>query len=696
MKRDRFFIFIGLGLLFQGMLVMFCQAQEGDNPWQVIVDQEKWDVSAMPEDVDLNYFHDYEQDLLENPVNLGEINPLELLRLGILDKAETDALYQYLLDYGAMVSVYELQMVEGISSEKMAILARYICVRKEKNEIPSLSSIFRSPKIEMLMSGKRTLQTRAGYIKDTSITGLANQYRGNPWQQKLNVRLNFGKNIVIGFNSKNDPGESDLSTLKRVSFDDQSAFFGVNNLGCIKKIVVGRFGVSFGQGLTLGCGSGLGLGKETDLRTQSRGLYPSLSFNRSSSMQGAGIWLKRGPLGLCIFYSSQKLDASVTGNDSISGDPYYTSIIEAGYHRTHTEISKRSRINEKDAGIYLSTGGELWKSGLSVLYHSMDAVQAPAAEPYKYFLQTNNHFWAGWDYVAFFKNLTLFHELSLAGNGKLAGQGGLTFSPSPLIKTSLLFDMVPGFWNNPHGSGGQVSATSSNKYSFASSVYIQMNSHFELQFSSENTRYRWMRYTTTAPSNKIQYHIILKYFPSKTSLVECYYKMVVDQSNVMGRGRIDSITVSRRNSFGISSKFTPDGFLSLKLSAKIVENTFALKGSAMGWLISHDLSCWPVKKKVKLNLHLAFFETDSYNERIYAWEADVYRGFSIPAYYYRGYQYAMVVQFHVNRWIDSWIKYSVFSYPGQVSLGSGSEMIQGDKKSEITCEVRIVLPPHRW
>jgi len=95
-------------------------------------------------------------------------------------------------------------------------------------------------------------------------------------------------------------------------------------------------------------------------------------------------------------------------------------------------------------------------------------------------------------------------------------------------------------------------------------------------------------------------------------------------------------------------------------------------------------------------LNTVIFETDGYNERMYAYEADMPYSFSIPFYYDKGVRYYFNVNWNASRLVNRtkkkhpelncWLKWAQTIYPGKVSTGTGLDETPGNHRSEIKFE----------
>jgi hypothetical protein len=90
-------------------------------------------------------------------------------------------------------------------------------------------------------------------------------------------------------------------------------------------------------------------------------------------------------------------------------------------------------------------------------------------------------------------------------------------------------------------------------------------------------------------------------------------------------------------------------------------------------------------------LRLQYFETDSYNSRIYAYENDVLYSYSIPAFYDKGFRYYLTINYYLGKRISFWLRWAQTIYRDKTTVGSGLDEINGNKKSEVKVQARWVF-----
>ena len=110
-----------------------------------------------------------------------------------------------------------------------------------------------------------------------------------------------------------------------------------------------------------------------------------------------------------------------------------------------------------------------------------------------------------------------------------------------------------------------------------------------------------------------------------------------------------------------------------------------------GLLITQDIAYKPKSFPLSFNLRYALFDTDNYDTRIYSYENNALYVFSVPAYYFQGSRCYLLARYSIGRSTDLWVKYGFFLYNNRDEIGSGAEQIQGDRKSDLTIQLRISL-----
>ena len=110
-----------------------------------------------------------------------------------------------------------------------------------------------------------------------------------------------------------------------------------------------------------------------------------------------------------------------------------------------------------------------------------------------------------------------------------------------------------------------------------------------------------------------------------------------------------------------------------------------------GIVLFSDLIFRPEKLPLNFTFRICFFDTDSYDSRIYAYEHDVLYAFSVPAYFHRGNRFYIMSRIKLSGFIDLWIRYSLTVYHNRNRIGSGLDEIEGNSKSDVKIQLRIKI-----
>jgi hypothetical protein len=104
-----------------------------------------------------------------------------------------------------------------------------------------------------------------------------------------------------------------------------------------------------------------------------------------------------------------------------------------------------------------------------------------------------------------------------------------------------------------------------------------------------------------------------------------------------------------------------------------------------GFLILQDIAYKPLEKPYTLNGRVAYFRTDGYNPRLYAYENDVLYSFSIPALYGNGIRSYLNIQYKLLTNLTLWLKAAATH---QFATAEAGQPVAATTKSELKIQLR--------
>jgi hypothetical protein len=109
--------------------------------------------------------------------------------------------------------------------------------------------------------------------------------------------------------------------------------------------------------------------------------------------------------------------------------------------------------------------------------------------------------------------------------------------------------------------------------------------------------------------------------------------------------------------------------------------------SDKGIMIYQDIECHPFTFPIFLAFRLAWFNTGSYDSRIYAYEQDLSSGFSFAPLYTSGYRTYFLIRYDITRALSLRFRISQINYVGKESISSGLDKLNGSTRSEFKLQL---------
>ena len=203
-------------------------------------------------------------------------------------------------------------------------------------------------------------------------------------------------------------------------------------------------------------------------------------------------------------------------------------------------------------------------------------------------------------------------------------------------------------------------------------------------------KFPWLKYQVSAPSHGYQWLAQLTYTPSKKTELYFRYKQTVKQENIPGGiTQIDRLRERAQNNYRFNANYKVSA--SVTLQSRVEFNVVQLEGSANdnGYVLLQDVSYHPLSKPYSFSLRYGLFDTDTYDSRIYTFEAEMPGVSLIPAYYYRGSRFYILARYNIMHGVSFWVRYGRYYYSNQKTVGSSLDEINSNHKSELQMQLKF-------
>ena len=642
------------------------------------------------QDDDLPYDQIYES-LLQyymHPINLNKTNTEELLALNMLTPEQVNNLMRHIQENGSLISIYELQSIPLFTSELIRNLLPFVTVNERADSRNLWQRIADEDNNYLLLRHFRTLQSKKGYHSDQN-----DPYVGDPNYFYARYRVSSANDFSLGFTLEKDAGEqlfrNDSSGTSLTDF--QSYHFFLKNKGLIKALALGDYQIQLGQGLVFGSGFSFGKGAEPihTIRRNEMGLRPYTSALESGFFRGAGVSMGNKHWTYTIVYSSANQDASILNDTTYSDfEEYVSSIQESGYHRNQSELSRKDQLHESTIGGGLSYQSRYLRIGATSIFNRFNHPIQKKPNNYNQFEFTGSENWTGSIYGSFlWQNINVFGELAQSSSGGLAYYAGLIASLTPQVDFSFSLRNYDKDFHSFYANGfGEQSRTINEKGAYWGLKFTPFRKLI-LAAYFDHFEFPWLRYRVDAPSKGNEYLGRLTYQVSRK--IQFYAQYREESKEVSAPESVNNLssltTGTKRNLlFNADYEVTP----SISMKTRVQTSNYNLgESKSAGFALMQDFQykVW----RLKFDARFAIFDTDNYDNRIYAYERDLLYTFSIPAYSGNGVRSYIMMRYSISKRLNLWIKYARFKYQDAQTNGSGSEEISGPLRSDIRTMLRI-------
>lgn len=614
---------------------------------------------------------------LEEPVNINTATKHQLEQFPFLSDLQIENLLAYVYIHGQMQTFYELQLVGEMDKRTIELLLPFIYVKpvEEKKKYPSLKTILKYGKQEALVRLDIPFYSRRGYEKN---------YLGPSPYHSLRYGFHYGDYLYAGVTAEKDAGEPMFALHNSKGYDYYSPYFLIKNVGRLRALALGNYRLSFGQGLVLS--TDFRLGKTFSLSTaeyRNGGIRKHSSTDEYNYFRGAAATVSLLPsLELSAFYSHRSMDGVVEGAE-------ITSIYKTGLHRTQKEADKTNAFTSQLMGGNLTYEKNSLKVGVTGIYYFFNHPYEPDLKKYaKYNLHGNNFYNLGIDYKYRLGRLSWIGEAAMGKQG-YALLNQLRYNLSADYKLLLVHRYYShNYWSMFARSFGESSAPQNENgwYLAAEATPI---AHWKFFASLDLFSFPWWKYRISKPSQGVDAMFQAIYSSVRNLSMYINYRYKQKERDVTGTsGAVILPVYHHRTRYRLT--YTPATW---KLQTTLDYNHFHSQGKPSGQGYQCTQSCGYSFPSFPLSISLqgSYFHTDDYDSRVYASERGLLYTFYTPSFYGKGFRYSTYLRYDLNKAFMFLVKLGQTIYQDRYEIGSGNDLIKGNKKTDMQMQLRIKL-----
>ncbi len=584
--------------------------------------------------------------LRENPIHLNQAGPSELLRVPYLDRDAVDSLLRYRRRHGPLKSYRRLRQLWGRETYRLA--RPYITLKPA----PWPALVF----------------YQKNYYKSDPGEQFRDTYEGSVLYSYSRLRYRHSRALSLGLLLQKDPGERLINDLFHLALWYRREQWS---------LLAGNYYLRFAQGLAFapsfaprkGFSPRAALARDADIR-----LRENLTSAESQGFFGLAAQTSLYGAPLFLFYSDDFRDASLK-----DGRTY--ALRTDGYHRNASEMESRRNLRQRfwGAGLSLRVHERLSLSLMAAGYRFSPALDNSAAllgDPLKrrqYFAFSGNRLQLfSLAYTArLLPTLNLSGEAAYSGNRGLAGAQTLFFRQKEWSSGLHLWYAS----NNYQAPDGKLFDSNRlfprGEWGYYLTLGARPRPGLEISAYKLFRQNLWRDYFNPLPVNKSELALQLYGRRDKRSLL-LRYRLIRDAD--YNGARLEQAT---KNNLRLEYRQENNGW---KLHGRL-EYMGLNARRERGWLFFQDLRR-DIGSGLSLTSRLTFFNTGSYNSRIYEYEPDLPGAFANYALFGRGYKWNLRISLSPLKGFRLWIKgryvrksddgdknYYAYSYDRELRLG---------------------------
>lgn len=564
------------------------------------------------------------------PVNINDTAAVRDLPL--MTPFRYRALCNYITLYGQLLSTKELALIPGFDTVTVALLSTMVKVEPYNGDA-SLRWWLGHHSVVTGING--TVEQAAGYRDG--------RYEGDNLHALFCYNYNYRNKVSVQLVADKDPGEA----------WGKSNFYGyhvmLSDIGRLDKLIVGRYGLQFGQGLTLWTGFKPFNIMGTTPERFGTGVRPTSAFYEMDYLEGAAATVRvwRG-LHLSAFASRVQGEILAGGHAE-----WRKGNLVAGVTVAATRLDDSLSVRDY---VYNQTRFR----GQRLLNGGVDAT---------------------WQW----RRLTLYGEASIDNEGHPAVLAGATLTPSSVNRFGVSYRNYHPLYHNLHAQGYAIGATQGER-GITLDAATQLPWGFNMLASVDLHQFGSLRYGSYSPSSGAWMRLQVSRQIGQWLLATVRYANRLKERNIPN---IDSTlylgeqTVRRQLQGELRTRV---GQWLLTTRAMYAHFDSENVGVQEGWLVAQTARY--AKGALQVTAGVVYFDVGGYYARLYLSESCLQYAWSIPMFYGKGVRSHMVLRWKISENLSVAAKYGLMRYLDRSSVGSGAAETDGPARQTWFVQLR--------
>lgn len=679
-----------------GTIPAFCQTEhEGEFlSWEEFVEliMDNGDENGVADDVMMEQLY----EIHCNPLDINTLAREDLETLPFLNEEQIEDVMKYLEKNRPVQSLGELLFINSLGKAERDMLRLFVNVQKKtanvgyQNDI-SIRNLLRNGQSDMVWRSDIPFYKRAGYADYPSevLEKSPNKvYRGDRFYHFYKYSFSSMNHLFAGLNVEKDAGERGV--------DYVSGYVMLKDVGIVKRAVAGNYRMSFGKGLAVNTSAMFGkMMMFSSVDRMGTGITQHSSTMEAGFFTGGAATIKLGSVEISAFGSYRQNDG--TYNSDSTG---MASLKTDGLHRTQLEHSKKGNLGITNLG-----GNIQWEykrvqlSATAIATHlstSLMPKHDTKGSLYRYYNAHGQDFFVGSiSYSYRYKSIGFSGETAFSHCEKQDGTATL----------NALQWRVDGY--NTLSLIGRYYGTkfvSLNGKSFGENSSVQNEGGVFIGWMSRSIRgmtieayvdamyFPWFKSQVSSSSHGFDGMVQATYSPKKRWNAAIRYRIKSKQRDFTYTYDNNDYTVLQyktSHNLKVQLNYNLSSRITLRTTTTGAISSFSINPKEYGFAISKNIRWQNPNTKLRFDAGVTYFNTDSYDARIYGYEPSLLYTFSSVSYYYHGIRTTLLASIPiVKQSLFIYTKLGFTKYFNKETIGSGLDLINASHKEDLQVQLR--------
>ena len=620
-----------------------------------------------------------------NPLNLNGLTKEGLEQLPFLTDVQILDILSYVQQHRPVLSTGELMFINSLNYSTRRALQLFVYAGSLPSKTLSFKETLRHLNSELTVRTDIPIQTKMGFASYSAETLEKNPniiYRGTQPYHALRYAASIPRRLDAGFQLEKDVGERGI--------DNFSAYAVLKDMGRLRRIAVGDYRLSLGQGLVVNTSSGFG--KTMMLNSVgrlNRGIRRHSSIMEDGYFRGVATTLQlHHDLQATAFFSHRHIDGTLLADSS-----GVSNLKTDGLHRTLLERSKRGNMRRTDLGGNLNLQLGQIKLSTTVAYTHLSLPLLPLhntpATRYRLYDARGTDFTTyGIAYRYNLRDWNICGETAIDKNGHIA-----TLNTLQGKWLNHQFTLIQRYYQARFISMNGKSFGENSRPQNESGLYLGWNyaltRRSQLQAYTDIMYFPWLKYQVSNRSWGIDAMAQFTHTSRAGHLFNIRYRIKSKQKDYNIGSESTPVTELWFNTVqSLRTNFTTQlsPTLSTRSTLAIALVTQGSNTPEKGYSIDQQIR-WK-KQALDVSLSATYFHTDSYVARTYGYEPSLLYSFGLRAYYYHGCRVSLLVQLPLTHRLRLIAKATSTRFFDRSSIGTGLDLIPHRHREDLQLQIQ--------